>query len=114
VGAHRHARHQQRVALDRQREFHDALVVDPHRNAPRVEHRRPHVDAHLAHAVIRADAQVQQQHARVGLHAHRVLAREPRSYASFATQRMPLPHICPREPSALYMIMRTSAAGRPP
>ena len=33
----------------------------------------------------------------------------PWSYAYLATQRMPLPHICPREPSRLYISMRASA-----
>ena len=31
------------------------------------------------------------------------------SYAYFPTQRMPLPHIAPREPSRLYISMRQSA-----
>ena len=42
---------------------------------------------------------------RSGCRSHR-----PRSTANFATQRMPLPHIIPSLPSALYIRMRTSAA----
>ena len=40
------------------------------------------------------------------------LSREmPCSYAYFATQRMPLPHISEPEPSALYMSISASAPG---
>ena len=38
-----------------------------------------------------------------------VLSVMPCSYTYLATQRMPLPHISPAEPSALYISMRKSA-----
>ena len=37
------------------------------------------------------------------------LGASPRSYASFATQRMPLPHISDSLPSAFHIRIRTSA-----